>query len=67
VVVQILAEESRSAWAVDGSGVTVGVLSESFDCQGGASDGARTGDLLAVITRLQEGPCADDVDNRRGG
>jgi hypothetical protein len=44
-----------------------GVLSGNFDCQGGASDGARTGDLLAVITLLQEGPCADDVDDRRGG
>ena len=58
----LLADVARSSWGVDGSGVTVGVLSDSFDCQGGASDGARSGDLPAAITVLEEGPCGDDID-----
>jgi len=44
---------------VDGTGVTVGVLSDSFNCLGGAAAGVASGDLplAAAITVLEEGPC----------
>lgn len=56
------ADASRAAFGVDGRGITVGVLSDSFDCLGGALDGVRSGDLPDPITVLQEAPCADDPD-----
>ena len=47
--VQLRADEARSTFGVDGSGVTVGVLSDSFDRNGGAvtdaSDDVTSGDL----------------------
>lgn len=39
------ADEARSTFGVDGSGVTIGVLSDSFNTLGGASDDIASGDL----------------------
>ncbi len=43
--VALRADLARSTYGVDGSGVTVGVLSDSFDTLGGASTDVGTGDL----------------------
>ena len=51
------ADVARSSFGIDGTGVTVGVLSDSFDCLGGAAAGVASGDLPAGIRVLQEGPC----------
>ena len=45
----LLADVARSAWGVDGSGVTVGVLSDSFDCQVPMA-------LAAATSRRDHGP-----------
>lgn len=42
---QLGAASARSTYAVDGSGVTVGILSDSFDDLGGASTGVSAGEL----------------------
>jgi len=52
---------ARSTLGVDGTGVTVGVLSDSFNCLGGAFAGVVSGDLPAAITVLEEGPCAEGL------
>ncbi|MGH8569209.1 MAG: S8 family peptidase, partial [Gammaproteobacteria bacterium] len=52
----IRADIARSTLGVDGTGVTVGVLSNTFNCLGGASLGVASGDLPAVAV-LEEGPC----------
>ncbi|MGA9762462.1 MAG: Calx-beta domain-containing protein [Gaiellaceae bacterium] len=42
---QLAAYSARSTYAVDGSGVTVGILSDSFDDLGGASSGVSAAEL----------------------
>lgn len=42
---QLAADSARSAFAVDGSGVTVGILSDSFNALGGALMGVSAGEL----------------------
>ncbi len=42
---QLGASSARATYAVDGSGVTVGILSDSYDGLGGASAGVSTGEL----------------------
>jgi len=56
--VAIRADVARSAFGADGTGVTVGVLSDSFNCRLGAATGVGSGDLPAGIVVLEEGPCA---------
>ena len=61
------ADIGRTAFGVDGAGVMVGTLSDSFNCLGGAAAGVASGDLPAGITVLEEGPCADGrTDEGRG-
>jgi len=55
------ADIARGAFAVNGTGVTVGVLSDSFDCRGGAAAGMASGDLPAGIVVLEERPCGPDA------
>ena len=55
------ADIARSTFGVNGTGVTVGVLSDSFNCLGGAAAGVASGDLPAGITVLREGPCAQGL------
>ncbi len=49
------ADLARSTYAVDGSGVTVGVVSDSFDAQGGAATDFQTGDLPATGVTVLNG------------
>lgn len=76
---QLKANTARSTYGVDGSGVTVGVLSDSFDNANGARNTAAadiaSGDLpgpgnpcgkTAAVTVLDEGPDADEnIDEGR--
>jgi hypothetical protein len=57
---------ARALFGVDGTGVTIGTLSDSFDCLGGAAAGVASGDLPAGITVLAEGPCPESSDEGRG-
>ena len=59
---------ARTNLGVTGAGVTVGVLSDSFNCLGGAANDVTTGDLLPV-TVIQEisscsGPSAGTDEGR---
>jgi hypothetical protein len=61
------ADIGRTAFGVDGTGVMVGTLSDSYDCLGGAAAGVASGDLPAGITVLDElTPCTDATDEGRG-
>ncbi len=52
---------ARTAFGVDGTGITVGVLSDSYNCQGGAAADIGSGDLPGSVTVLQEGcPGSDE-------
>jgi subtilase family protein len=57
---------ARTLFGVDGTGVTIGTLSDSFDCLGEAAAGVASGDLPAGITVLAEGPCPESSDEGRG-
>jgi hypothetical protein len=57
---------ARALFGVDGTGVIIGTLSDSFDCLGGAAAGVASGDLPAGITVLAEGPCPESSDEGRG-
>jgi hypothetical protein len=60
------ADIARGAFAVNGTGVTVGVLSDSFNCLGGAAAGVATGDLPAGIVVLEEiSNCTGATDEAR--
>lgn len=51
-------------FGADGSGVTVGVLSDSFDCLGGAAGDVASGDLPAGITVLDDTACPGSDEGR---
>ena len=54
---------ARSAYSVDGSGVMVGTLSDSYNCMGGAGSDVSGGDLPAGVMVLQEETgCASGTD-----
>lgn len=64
------ADVARAAFDVDGSGVSVGTLSDSYDCNAGASttasDDVASGDLPAGVTVLEElGGCPGGSDEGR--
>jgi len=48
------ADVARASLGVDGTGVTVGTLSNSYDCQGGAANDVASGDLPEDIVVLAE-------------
>jgi len=51
----------RKQYNLDGSGVTIGVISDSFDCLGGAADDVLSGDLPSDVGVIKEYSfCADD-------
>lgn len=51
---------ARTTFGVDGTGVTVGVLSDSFNCKGGATGDVNSGDLstVNVVQDLTQGQCS---------
>jgi subtilisin family serine protease len=59
------ADVVRAVVGLDGTGVTVGVLSDSFDCLGGAAADVASGDLSPVVV-IQELPgCTGGTDEGR--
>jgi PKD domain/Subtilase family len=50
----MLADDARSAYAVDGSGVTVGVISDSYNQRGGAANDVGSGDLPTGVVVLDD-------------
>jgi hypothetical protein len=52
-------DAARTALSVTGSGVTVGTLSDSFDCKSGYAADKAAGELPDGIEVLAEGPCAN--------
>ena len=56
--VALRADVGRAAFSVDGSGISVGVLSDSYNTLGGAAADVISGDLPAGVTVLSEsGEC----------
>ena len=61
----IRADVARANFGVDGTGVTVGALSDSFDCLGGAAADLASGDL-SPVTVVEELPnCSEGADEGR--
>jgi hypothetical protein len=59
------ADVARATFGVDGTGVTAGVLSDSFNCLGGAEADVASDDL-SPVTVIQELPdCRDGTDEGR--
>jgi subtilisin family serine protease len=56
---------ARRDFGVDGTGVTVGVVSDSFNCLGGADADVETGDVPAGITVLDDVFCPNGSDEGR--
>jgi hypothetical protein len=66
--VAMRADAARAARTVDGSGVTVGVLSDSYDCLGGAATDVASGDLpgsVAVLVDATTLGCGSSTDEGR--
>jgi hypothetical protein len=59
------ADATRAAYGVSGSGVKVGVLSDSFDCLKGASGGVSSGDLSTVTVVQEISDCTGATDEGR--
>ncbi len=54
-------DAARASFGIDGAGVTVGVLSDSYDQLGGAAADVASGDLPAGVSVLDDtGSCAPD-------
>ena len=61
--VSMKTDVARSALGIDGTGVRVGVLSDGYDCLGGAALDQSTGDLpddITVLEDLPPGTCTDE-------
>jgi hypothetical protein len=67
--VAMRADVARSSFGVDGTGVTVGILSDSFDYLGGAAADVASGDLPSGINVLKDlprdGSAGDGIDEGR--
>ena len=59
-----MSDLARIAFLIDGSGVTVGSLSDSFDCLLGAAGDVGTGDLPAGIEVLDDTICPESDEGR---
>jgi hypothetical protein len=58
-----VSDTARTAFGVDGTGVTVGVISDSYDCDSGADTDVAAGDLPVNVNVLQEA-CAGIDEGR---
>jgi len=64
--VAMRSDVARASFGVDGSGVMVGTLSDSYNCTGGAGTDVTSGDLPAGVTVLQEETgCGSGTDEGR--
>jgi hypothetical protein len=62
----LLSDFARIQYAVDGTGITVGTLSDSYDCRGGAAADVASDDLPTGIQVLaEETGCASGTDEGR--
>ncbi|MCH8223633.1 MAG: S8 family serine peptidase, partial [Chloroflexi bacterium] len=62
----LFADVARSAHGVDGTGVTIGVISDSYNCLGGASADVSSGDLPSdVVVQQEETSCTSGTDEGR--
>lgn len=62
----MLADNARTAFGVDGTGVTVGTLSDSYNCSGGAVVDVSTNDLPSGVQVLaDEAGCWSGTDEGR--
>ena len=59
------ADTTRAAYGVTGAGVKVGVLSDSFNCLGGANAGVASGNLSPVTVLEEIDDCGDGTDEGR--
>jgi subtilisin family serine protease len=59
------ADSARTTFGVSGAGVQVGVLSDSFDCRGGAAGDVVSGDLPAVQVIQEDPGCGSGTDEGR--
>lgn len=74
--VSLRADVARADFGVDGGGITVGLLSDSFACNppafvpgaptSTADEDVSNGELPAGVNVLSEGPCPDGTDEGRG-
>src|SRR5262249_17911952 len=60
------ADVARALYGVDGTGVLVGVLSDSYNCLFGAASDMVTGDLPPTVTVVQESTCASGARSAEG-
>jgi hypothetical protein len=60
----IRADIARSTQRVDGTGIRVGILSDSFNLRGGMAAGISRGDLPANIQILRDGPAGGADEGR---
>ena len=58
------ADEARSAFGIDGSGVTIGTLSDSFNCLGQQAADVASNDLPAGINVLDDSQCPGSDEGR---
>ncbi len=56
----LFADLVRKRYGVDGQSVTIGVLSDSYNCLGAAANDVASGDLPADVQVLQEYPFCED-------
>jgi hypothetical protein len=60
------ADVARAMFGLDGSGVKVGVISDSYDCLDGAATDVADGELPASVVVLEEYvSCSDGIDEGR--
>ncbi len=55
---------ARTTFAVDGTGIKVGTISDSYDCLGTAAAGVASGDLPVGVTVLVNGACPQSDEGR---
>ncbi|WP_140911833.1 hypothetical protein [Methylomonas koyamae] len=56
----IHADFARAAYDLTGEGTTVAVISDSFNCLGGADEGQANGELPPAVTVLKEANCQNE-------
>lgn len=54
------ADLARASYALDGTGISVGVVSDSFNCLDGAAAGRQQGELPGEVVVLQEADCSNE-------
>lgn len=55
---------AKSLYGLDGSGITIGTLSDSYDCLGGAAGDVTNGDLPSGVNVLDDSQCPGSDEGR---